>query len=219
MFPIRFARKRHVIKIIFIVALFLILLNEITRRTSSPSYFYGSQRNKAYNQTCDIPVKNNQSSLAHRFPHIIIIGFGKTGTRALYQMIRLHPDVIGPSNEVRFFSNDQKYKQGIYGYLRLMPPTTATQRTIEKSPDYIIKPGTAERLKKALDHCHRSDDIKFIVVLREPFKRAVSEYLEWKLYVHHHMGKTLDDFEKLAIKETGEVNNFHSQVKLLRHLV
>lgn len=161
--------------------------------------------------TCDIQLDNSQ--MAQRFPHIIIIGFGKSGTRALYQMIRMHPDVVGPSKELRFFSNDLKYKQGIHAYTKLMPATTETQKTIEKSPDYIIKPGTAERLKKAIDHCHRTD-IKFIVVLREPFKRAVSEYVEWKLYVQYHMGKTLRNFERLAIKKSGEVNQFHSQVRL-----
>jgi hypothetical protein len=169
---------------------------------------------------CDVPAPSNNPgdqviTLARRFPHIIIIGFGKAGTRALYQMIRMHPDVVGPSHELRFFSNDLKYKQGVHAYTRLMPLTTKTQRTIEKSPDYIIKPGTAERLKKAIDHCHRGNDMKFIVVLREPFKRAISEYLHWKLYLKSFMGRKLDDFEKLAITKSGEINNKRAQVKQL----
>ena len=169
---------------------------------------------KNVHHICDRPLGNSKISLVQRFPHIIIIGFGKSGTRALYQMLLMHPDVVGPSNELRFFSNDLKYKQGIHAYIKLMPATTETQKTIEKSPDYIIKPKTAGRLKKAVDHCHRGE-IKFIVVLREPFERAVSEYVEWKLYLKYHMGKTLRNFETLSIKKSGEVNNFHSQVRIL----
>ena len=233
----RSVRKKYVVGILLVIVPFLIFLNGMTRRTKIPNTVISnksrsfaqqnstktveniskimrqpSPTSKGLHHTCDIPLDN--SKMAQRFPHIIIIGFGKSGTRALYQMIRMHPDVVGPSQELRFFSNDLKYKQGIHAYTKLMPATTETQKTIEKSPDYIIKPGTAERLKKAIDHCHRSD-IKFIVVLREPFRRAVSEYLEWKLYVQHHMGKTLRNFERLAIKKSGEVNKFHSQVRLL----
>ena len=90
--------------------------------------------------------------------------------------------------------------------------TTETQKTIEKSLDYIIKPKTAERLKKAVDHCHRSE-IKFIVVSREPFERAVSEYVKWKLYLKYRLGKTVCNFETWSIKKSGEVNKFYSQVR------
>ena len=232
----RHIRKRLIIKIVCIVIPIFVFLNTIIKRASSPkhnimpSLHYISQTIKRDNnnsssiqsqheqtsksQKCDIPLNNTPASLVRRFPHIIIIGFGKAGTRALYQMIRMHPDVVGPSQELRFFSDDIKYKQGVHAYIKLMPATTKTQRTIEKSPDYIIKPGVAERLKKAIIHCHRGDDIKFIVVLREPFKRAVSEYLHWKLYLKSFMGKTLHDFEKLAVKNSGEINNFLAQVKL-----
>ncbi len=235
MFPFGYVRKRRIIKTVLILVLLVIILNVITRRTSSTthniasSFHYilqetmtventnvQSQHGQSSSHKCDIPIRN-KTGLARRFPHIIIIGFGKAGTRALYQMIRMHPDVVGPSEELRFFSDDLKYQRGVHAYTMLMPATTRTQRTIEKSPDYIIKPGTAERLKKAIDHCHRNH-IKFIVVLREPFKRAVSEYLHWKLYLQSQMGKTLGDFEKLAIKKSGEVNNVLAQVKLLNTL-
>ncbi len=233
MFPLGYVRKRCIIKTVLILVPFLIFLNLITRRTSSPTHNIASpfhdftmtventsnmqpQHGQSSSQKCDIPIKNKKGSLARRFPHIIIIGFGKAGTRALYQMIRMHPDVVGPSQEMRFFSDDIKYQRGVHAYTMLMPATTQAQRTIEKSPDYITKPGTAERLKKAIDHCHRNDDIKFIVVLREPFNRAVSEYLHWKLYLQRHKGERLSDFEKLAINKSGEVNNFLAQVKLLQ---
>ncbi|XP_028413070.1 heparan sulfate glucosamine 3-O-sulfotransferase 3B1-like isoform X2 [Dendronephthya gigantea] len=92
-----------------------------------------------------------------------------------------------------------------------MPPTTSTQITIEKSPDYIIKPVAAIRLKKAIERCGRSRDIKFIVVLRDPFTRTVSEYLHWKLYLQSE-GKNIRSFEKLAIKNSGHVDNLRAQV-------
>ena len=67
-------------------------------------------------------------------------------------------------------------------------------------------------MKKVEDHCHRSK-IKFFVVLRESFDRTVSEYVEWKLYLKYHSGKTFRNFETLSIKKSAEVNKFHSQVK------
>ena len=228
----RFLKKRLVIKLILIFVPFLIIVNELTRKTItnniiSDLHFSPKNKNttesishihpqpeepsKDFSHVCDVPL-NRTKSLARRFPHIIIIGFGKAGTRALYTMIRMHPDIVGPSNELRFFSDDVKYRQGIRAYINLMPPTYETQKTIEKSPDYIIKPGAAERLKKALDHCHRSHEIKFIVVLRDPFKRAVSEYLHWKLYLKYIMKKELANFEKKAVKKSGEVNNVNAQV-------
>lgn len=229
-------RKKRVVRIILISIVFLIFLIGTVKIASSSSnntdlttYLRNSSTENIsrtqsgvskidsisdrFSQKCDIPIKNTKFSLAHRFPHIIIIGFGKAGTRALYQMIRLNPDVVGPANELRFFSNDVKYKLGVHAYTRWMPPTTATQRTIEKSPDYIIKPVAAIRLKKATERCGRSKDIKFIVVLRDPFTRAVSEYIHWKLYLQSK-GKTIRNFEKLAIKKSGQVNNLLAQVKL-----
>ena len=166
---------------------------------------------------CELPTKEtsfiSSASLARRFPHIIIIGFGKAGTRALYQMIRMHPDIVGPSNEIRFFSNNENYERGLPFYIGQLPSTEASQKTIVKSPDYIISPVAATRLKKALSHCHRSSkDIKFIVVFRDPFKRAVSEYLQWKIKLFKGWRKTLPPFEKLCVKKSGQINNQNKQV-------
>ena len=166
---------------------------------------------------CELPTEEtsftSSASIARRFPHIIIIGFGKAGTRALYQMIRMHPDIVGPSNEMRFFSNNENYERGLPFYIGQLPSTKATQKTIVKSPDYIISPVAATRLKKALSHCHRSSkDIKFIVVLRDPFKRAVSEYLQWKIQLFKEWGKTLPPFEELCVKKSGQINNLNKQV-------
>lgn len=166
---------------------------------------------------CEIPAEKtslgSSASLARRFPHIIIIGFGKAGTRALYQMIRMHPDIVGSPSEIRFFSNNGNYELGLPFYFGQLPSTKASQKTIVKSPDYIISPVAAARLKKALSHCHRSSkDIKFIVVLRDPFTRAVSEYLQWNLHLFKTSRKPLPPFEKLCVKKSGEINNLYNQV-------
>ena len=162
---------------------------------------------------CELNESNGlPSSFIRPFPHIIIIGFGKSGTRALYQMIRMHPDIVGPSNEIRFFSNDVNYKRGLQYYLGQLPTSNESQKIIVKSPDYIIKPLAAFRLQKALSQCHRRQDIKFIVIFRDPFKRAVSEYLEWKIQLFHQRRKTLPPFEKLCVKTSGQINSLNKQV-------
>lgn len=186
-------------------------LNQVTSRYSLTS--------KTTNPTtmpreCELPEQhhNLHSSLARRFPHIIIIGFGKAGTRALYQMIRMHPDIAGATREIRFFSNDENYKKGLQFYIGLLPTTNPQQKTIVKSPDYIIKPAAASRLQRALSQCHRAKDIKFIVVLRDPFKRAVSEYLQYKIDLWSSKKIELAPFETLSVKKSGQINNRNKQV-------
>lgn len=212
-------RKRKILKVSFVVFIAFILLY--------PSLFhYESNYHKSMVisvvskvNTSETLIQRSKKSIcydgwntsfAKRFPHIMIIGFGKAGTRAVYQMIRMHPNVVGPSNELRFFSSDLKYKGGIDSYIRLMPRTTNEQKTIEKSPDYITKAGTAERIKKALLYCERLDEVKFIVVLRNPVDRAVSEYLEWK---RHLRLTNLNDFQKRALKKSGKIKNHNIQVR------
>ncbi|GIX76255.1 heparan sulfate glucosamine 3-O-sulfotransferase 5 [Caerostris extrusa] len=56
----------------------------------------------------------HKRGLKRRLPGAIIIGVKKGGTRALLEMLRLHPDVVAPGPEIHFF--DRHYEKGLQWY-------------------------------------------------------------------------------------------------------
>lgn len=138
--------------------------------------------------------------LRDKFPHFMIIGFGKAGTRALYDALRLHPQLAGPGKEERFFSN--KYSRGLIKYLSSFPVRPSGGFLIEKSPDYILNPRVPFRIINAAKRVGRNiEDLKFVVITRDPIDRAMSEYLEWR--VQRKMGKKpeLPPFDEMVLSE------------------
>lgn len=79
-------------------------------------------------------------SAARRLPQAIIIGVRKCGTRALLEMLYLHPMVQKASGEVHFFDRDENYNKGLEWYRLKMPHSYPGQITIEKSPSYFVTP-------------------------------------------------------------------------------
>ena len=75
-----------------------------------------------------------------RLPQAIIIGVRKCGTRALLEMLALHPRVQKAAGEVHFFDRDENYRRGLEWYRRKMPHSFRGQITIEKSPSYFVTP-------------------------------------------------------------------------------
>ncbi|XP_062523218.1 heparan sulfate glucosamine 3-O-sulfotransferase 5-like [Corticium candelabrum] len=143
-----------------------------------------------------------ENELKRRFPHIIMIGVGKTGTRAVYEMIQMHPAIRGPLKEIRYF--DRNFNLGIEWYMGMMPQTYTWQETIEKSPGYIRSRDTPVRLLAAMRQFNRTR-VRLVLVVRDPFTRAVSEYLEWK-WLRMRTKVTLLPFDKLVLDKNGEVD-------------
>nr|CAD7259965.1 unnamed protein product [Timema shepardi] len=73
-------------------------------------------------------------------PEAIIVGIRKCGTRALLEMLALHPHVQKAAGEVHFFDRDDNYRKGLEWYRRKMPHSFKEQITIEKSPSYFVTP-------------------------------------------------------------------------------
>ena len=150
-----------------------------------------------------IPADN--SSLIKRFPKFIIIGLGKTGTKALYEALKLHPSLKGPFRERRFFS--LYYKSGMTSYLASMPEPPPQGYIIEKSPDYITHPRAAKRIVESAGSLGIDvSKLKFIVVLRNPIDRAMSEYMEWNLQKMVNHRPLLSSFHRMVLTKEGEVN-------------
>lgn len=77
---------------------------------------------------------------SRRLPQAIIIGVRKCGTRALLEMLFLHPRVQKAAGEVHFFDRDENYYKGLDWYRKKMPHSFRGQITIEKSPSYFVTP-------------------------------------------------------------------------------
>ncbi|GFR73950.1 heparan sulfate glucosamine 3-O-sulfotransferase [Elysia marginata] len=103
-----------------------------------------------------------------RLPSALIIGFAKCGTAALRTFLTIHPDVVSPILEVRYFT--LYHSKELEWYRKQMPPSTRDQVTIEKTPSYIM-------INQSLRRIHDFDPkIKLIVIVRDPIVRLQSQY-------------------------------------------
>ncbi|XP_055691155.1 heparan sulfate glucosamine 3-O-sulfotransferase 5-like [Lutzomyia longipalpis] len=102
----------------------------------------------------------------------IIIGVKKGGTRALLQMLSLHPHIQNAGNEIHFFDRNENYHKGLKWYRKRMPLSFPGQITIEKTPGYFVTPEVPERVRAM------NASIKLLLIVREPVTRAISEYTQ-----------------------------------------
>ncbi|KAM8714175.1 hypothetical protein ACLKA7_014333 [Drosophila subpalustris] len=109
---------------------------------------------------------------SRRLPQALIIGVRKCGTRALLEMLYLHPRIQKAGGEVHFFDRDENYLKGLDWYRKKMPHSFRGQITIEKSPSYFVSPEVPERVRAM------NASIKLLLIVREPVTRAISDYTQ-----------------------------------------
>lgn len=141
-----------------------------------------------------------------RLPNAIIIGVKKGGTRALLEILKIHPSIRACSSEVHFFDRDENYEQGLSWYREQMPKSLPEQITIEKSPSYFITSKVPERVYRM------SETIKLIVIVRDPTTRAISDYTQG-------LERKPDNprFEEMVFNEEGEVDESWSKISISRY--
>uniref|UniRef100_A0A8C4Y725 Sulfotransferase n=1 Tax=Gopherus evgoodei TaxID=1825980 RepID=A0A8C4Y725_9SAUR len=88
-----------------------------------------------------------------RLPQTIIIGVRKGGTRALLEMLSLHPDIAAAESEVHFFDWEDHYGNGLQWYMNQMPFSYPHQITVEKTPAYFTSPKVPERVYNMNQFC------------------------------------------------------------------
>ncbi|XP_063954584.1 heparan sulfate glucosamine 3-O-sulfotransferase 1-like [Lytechinus pictus] len=113
-----------------------------------------------------------------RRPDVIIPGSMKSGTTALKAYLELHPAISFPLTELHFANHHLTYEYDAYA--DVMPYSTPDQIAIEKTAGYFIRIPIAKRLRKAMP------DTKFIIILREPINRAVSNYMHMVARNEYH---------------------------------
>lgn len=106
--------------------------------------------------------------------HFVVIGAQKSGTTGLYMLLRGQPDIaMSFEKETNYFARPRNGAPSLKEYHTLFPETVAGRWRGEASPVYTMEheyPGVAERLHAVLP------DARLIYIVRDPFKRALSQY-------------------------------------------
>ena len=103
-------------------------------------------------------------------PNFIVVGAMKAGTTSYAAMLRQHPDIFMPEQEVHFFDVDARYHAGLSDYATSFSGHTGEQVVGEKTPTYSYRDDIPGRIAELLP------DVKLIWLFRDPVARAYSHY-------------------------------------------
>jgi len=135
-------------------------------------------------------------AVKRRAPDFFIVGHPKSGTTALYEMLRRQPQIFMPNaKEPWYFATELHFRppprpdgipQTLDDYLSLFEAAEPAQRIGEASPLYLWSQVAARRIAQV------QPDARIIAVLREPASFLRSLHLQFvKTYV-----ETENDFRK-----------------------
>ncbi len=129
-------------------------------------------------------------------PDFIVVGAMKAGSSTLSFHLGNHKNIAIPQKEVHFFNNELNYKRGVDWYLNtlLAVSNDSTLLIGEKTPTYSYLDTVPKKIHDAFP------DVKLIWVLRNPIKRAYSNY--WHAY---KSGFDLLSFEEAVKRESERV--------------
>lgn len=102
-------------------------------------------------------------------PNFLCIGAMRAGSTLLYDLLKSHPDIYVPPyrKEVRYF--DQNYDRGQSWYESFFEGADR-QLVGEVTPTYLYSDEARHRIKEDIP------DVKLLVILRDPVKRAYSNF-------------------------------------------
>jgi hypothetical protein len=123
------------------------------------------------------------AATAARLPDFFIVGQPKSGTTALYEMLRSHPQIFMPENKEPWFFADELHErtpprpagtpQTLEDYLSLFEPGAADQRLGEASALYLWSRTAAARIAEV------QPAARIIAILREPASLLRSLHLQF----------------------------------------
>lgn len=107
-------------------------------------------------------------------PNFLIVGAAHSGTTSLYFYLRQHPEIFMPMNpkskEPTHFVSSRPGVAEFHKYASLFRDAIGKKAIGEASTAYLYCEESAERIKSVLGQ------IKIIIILRDPAKRAFSNY-------------------------------------------
>jgi len=105
-------------------------------------------------------------------PSYFILGTQKGGTSTLHYWLSQNPKISLPKlKETHYFSHADRFANGLDWYYHWFIPKGRNYIRGEVDPSYLFFPETPSRIKAL---CPAP---KFIIILRDPLKRAYSQYL------------------------------------------
>jgi hypothetical protein len=138
-------------------------------------------------------IKNLQP--VHR-PDFIIIGTQKAGTTALHFYLDQHPQLTGSNpKELHYFNRDIHFGKSLSDYEHHFRGWEQN-KYFESTPAYFYIPGACEAIQ------HAYPNIKVIVVLRDPIKRA---YSAWNMYKDFFEKGKVEDVIKSKQRREGDL--------------
>ena len=158
-----------------------------------------------------------RSSRPKRVPDFFIVGHPKSGTTALWDMLKGHPQIYAPPNKEPYFLADElrppaatprsfgHTPAGIEEYLSLFAPARPEQRTGEASAPYLWSRTAATRI------ADMQPDARIIAILREPASFLYSLHLQLvQIYIEPET-----DFHKALALEASRRAGKHLPESLL----
>lgn len=122
------------------------------------------------------PCYQKNGECRRRLPQAIVIGVKKCGTGTLRYFLKVHPQVVfSRDEEIHYFNVPSRHDRGIEWYRRQMSLSRSKQITMEKTPRYFVSSAAPLGIYNEV-----SPKTKIIVLLRNPVKRAVSDYIAVK---------------------------------------
>lgn len=174
------------------------------------------------------PPSSWQAPENNKLPDFIICGAMKSGTTSLHAMLNQHPDIFIPEKELHFFDCDNPLQHPDFNeyanhqwqshtlnaankdnywlwYQQQFSSAAPSQVLGEDSTTYLASPLAAKRIAQ------QDKKIKLIVMLRQPSKRAYSNY--WHLV---RSGRASNSFEDTLLLNPNSVLNrslYFSQIE------
>lgn len=108
-------------------------------------------------------------------PTFFILGAAKAGTTSLYGLLKQHPEIyLSYVKEPMFFSHDENYQRGLEWYAEtFFPKSRRYSRRGEATPHYLY---WAEKVAPRMKAAYGEQEVKFVVIFRDPVQRAYSWY-------------------------------------------
>lgn len=139
-------------------------------------------------------------------PGFIIIGAQKSGTTALHYYLSQHPTLQSSNKkEVRFFLGNLYYN-GINYYQKEFPAKIRQKLYFESTPEYLSAPEVPKRIHSF------NPQIKLIIILRNPIKRA---YSAWNMFKEFHESETKSSLINLVNEISENKKDIDQYISLL----
>lgn len=123
----------------------------------------------------------DRKAKAKRIPDFFVVGHPKSGTSALYEMLRQHPQIFLPDvkepsffvPEVRVLDGNSRHPDTLAGYSALYAAAGFEQRLGDATPSYLWSQTAAGGIAKV------RPDARIIALLREPASYLRSLHLQF----------------------------------------